>query len=137
MNLKLTLTRTGKQEGFTTGVLHAGTEFLAHTLEPQRRDLQREAKVKGCTAVPEGTYQVRLQVSPRFKRLMPYLQDVPGFEGVMLHYGNRVSDSAGCILVGERAGHDTLKNSRITFERLYERLFEAHRTGKAIAITIQ
>lgn len=134
--MKLRLIRTSMQEGFTTGVLYAGEEMLAHTLEPQQRDLSAEPKVWGRTAIPAGKYHLKLAPSKRFKRKMPYLMDVPRFSGVMIHCGNTVADTHGCILVGEREKHDTLKNSRLTFEKLYALLAEADEAGEVTTITV-
>lgn len=134
--MKLTLQRTGKQKEFTTGVLFVGNEMIGHTLEPPWRDLEREPKVAGRTCIPEGTYRITLRASPRFKRTMPYLESVPHFTGIMIHCGNRVSDTAGCILTGERATPGTLKNSRTVFGKLYARLEAAQKAGEEIEITI-
>lgn len=112
--MKLTLIRTSLQEGFTTGILYVEEKMICHTLEPQRRNLSAERKVHGKTAIPEGTYRIELKESPKFKRVMPYLMNVPHFSGIMIHWGNSVKDTLGCILVGDRADYDTLKCSRIT-----------------------
>ena len=87
--------------------------------------LAYRAEGKRKTAIPEGEYPVRLAWSPRFKRKMPCLQDVPGFTGVLIHPGNSVADTQGCILVGERQADGRLKNSRMTFDRLYDLLERA------------
>lgn len=134
--MKLKLIRTSRQEGFTTGVLYAGDEMLAHTLEPQMRNLNTEPKVWGRTAIPPGTYRVVLSPSSRFKCKMPYLVDVPRFSGIMFHSGNRVADTKGCILVGERGGGGTLKNSRATFAKLYDLLEKADKAEEVITLTI-
>lgn len=134
--MKLRLIRTSMQEEFTTGVLYAGDEMMAHTLEPKQRDLSAEPKVWGRTAIPPESYRVVLARSARFKRKMPYLMNVPHFSGVMIHCGNTVADTRGCILVGERAEQGKLKNSRATFGRLYTLLEKADEAGESITITI-
>ena len=58
------------------------------------------AKVYGETAIPAGEYEVHLAESPHFKRVLPHIYGVPGFEGVLMHGGNRPKDTLGCILVG-------------------------------------
>ncbi len=134
--MKMTLTRTSYGVGYTTGVLCEGERLLAHTLEPERRDLRREPKVPGKTAIPEGRYRIKLSPSRRFNRLMPYLMEVPNFTGVMLHCGNTVEDTSGCILVGERSGHERLNCSRKTFERLMCRLGEADSVSEPIWLEV-
>ncbi|MEZ4421986.1 MAG: DUF5675 family protein [Gemmatimonadota bacterium] len=59
-------------------------------------------------------------------RLRAGLQDVPGFEWVLIHIGNDDDDTAGCILLGDLASWDmTLQRSEAANVRLYPRLAEA------------
>ena len=116
---------------FTTGVLFIAKNNPAatmngkrimftqqcDTLEPQWRDLKKEKKVRGKTAIPEGKYKIVMSPSAKFHRNMPYLKDVPQFEGIMIHPGNTVKDTMGCILVGVKSGTGLLV-SRATFEKI-------------------
>lgn len=45
-------------------------------------------KVWGKTCIPTGRYDLAMTYSVRFKRVMPQLLDVPGFEGIGVHVGN-------------------------------------------------
>ena len=118
--MRIVLTRNSYESA--AGYTHARMRtdeggFLCWSLEPEDRGLHQEMslpqieriKVKGKTAIPKGTYRIQLRVSPSFKDKwyakpyggkMPYLQNVPGFSGVMIHPGNRPEDTAGCILPG-------------------------------------
>ena len=87
------------------------------TLEPKWRDLKTQQKVKGQTAIPEGEYKIVMSPSSKFHRNMPYLKNVPQFEGIMIHPGNTVKDTMGCILVGTK-NSSWLANSRATFEKI-------------------
>ena len=49
--------------------------------------------------IPAGTYPLDLTWSPRFKKLMPEVQDVPDREGIRIHLGSVPEHSQGCILV--------------------------------------
>ena len=121
--MELILTRTTRRRGYTEGVLtDEKGQHLADTLEPQWRALDKgEKKVAGKTAIPEGTYDVVVTMSPRFGTYLPLLVGVPGFEGIRMHAGNNAEyDSAGCILLGERNGPGMIINSRVTVRRVTE-----------------
>ena len=134
--MRLTLERTTRRRGYTEGVLtdEKGNR-LADTLEPQWRALARgEKKVAGKTAIPEGTYDVVVTMSPRFGMNLPLLLDVPGFEGIRIHAGNNAEyDSRGCILVGERNAPGMIINSRVTLRRIIDKMMRERK----ICITIK
>ena len=49
--------------------------------------------------VPALVYRIAVTQSPRFNRLLPILQQVPGRSGIRFHRGSRPEHSKGCILV--------------------------------------
>lgn len=49
--------------------------------------------------IPIGTYPVRVTWSPKFKRLLPIVLNVPGRSGIRVHRGTKPEHSRGCILV--------------------------------------
>ncbi len=49
--------------------------------------------------IPTGRYTVEVTWSPRFKKLLPILKNVPGREGIRIHRGTKPEHSRGCILV--------------------------------------
>lgn len=102
----------------TIGTLSIDGVFFCHTLE----DPVRDSKVYGQTAIPAGTYKVAITMSPRFKRELPLLLDVPNYTGVRIHPGNTAADTEGCILVGNFLKDDFITNSRKTFDSLLERM---------------
>ena len=118
MKIRIVRNQYESAAGYTHGRLFTDEGgFLCWTLEDEDRGLHQDMplaqikarKVKGKTAIPAGTYRVQMRVSPKFKDKwyakpyggkMPYLQNVPGWEGVLIHPGNRVEDTEGCILPG-------------------------------------
>ena len=49
--------------------------------------------------IPVGVYEVRVTYSPRFKRMLPLIGNVPGRSGIRIHRGTKPEHSKGCILV--------------------------------------
>ena len=99
--MKLVLNRTYLGDSYTIGKLYIDGVYFCDTLEDKVRDLSKEEKVKHQTAIPKGTYKVIVNQSPRLKRDLPRLLNVPHFDGILIHRGNTADDSSGCILVGE------------------------------------
>lgn len=94
--------------------------FSAYTLEDTVR---KGTKIAGQTAIPAGRYEVVCTYSNRFQKLLPLLLNVPGFEGVRIHSGNRPEDTEGCILVGKNYDKDfpdIVTDSRMAFKGLFE-----------------
>ena len=133
--MKLTLTRIAKRADYPIGRLaDEKGEKICDTLEPTWRDYKGgEKKVKGRSAVPEGTYRVVVTRSPRFGRYLPLLVGVPGFEGVRIHSGNTSRDTEGCMLVGQNLQAGKLLWSRLELEHLMK-LIE---NEKEISLTIK
>ena len=49
--------------------------------------------------VPALIYKVQVTQSPKFKRLLPLLSQVPGRSGIRFHRGSPPEHSKGCILI--------------------------------------
>ena len=49
--------------------------------------------------IPEGTYPVERSWSPKFKKFLPELIDVPDRFGIRIHRGTLPEHSRGCILL--------------------------------------
>jgi len=49
--------------------------------------------------VPALIYRVSVTQSPKFRRLLPLLNQVPGRTGIRVHRGTKPEHSLGCILV--------------------------------------
>lgn len=150
--MKLLLKRIAKMEKYTIGKLYIDGEYFVDTLEDTDRNLtstmskDKIAKVKvyGKTAIPTGTYVVDMNtVSPKFGKRswaqpyggkVPRLQDVPGYEGVLIHPGNTADDTSGCILVGRNKVKGQVVESQDTFKALMKILVKAK---DEITITIE
>ena len=49
--------------------------------------------------IPALIYGIGVTQSPKFKRLLPIVRQVPGRTGIRFHRGSRPEHSKGCILV--------------------------------------
>lgn len=134
--MKLKVERLWKKPGYTVGRLYVDGKFFCNTLEDTVRDLNRERKIPGKTAIPYGEYKVVFNWSPKFGRNLPRLLNVPAFEGILIHPGNTADDSSGCILVGKNTEVGRLTESRYTSDRLNVLVKDAQRKGESITIEI-
>ena len=115
--MKLEVKRHFKGPQYTIGRMYADGVYLCDTLEDTvRPDGQ---KIAGQTAIPAGTYPVRITYSPRFKKMLPMLDNVPNFTGVRIHTGNTAEDTEGCIRVGYNRVKGRVCDSRAAFRRLF------------------
>lgn len=134
--MKLKVERLYFKPDYTIGKLYLDGKYFCDTLEDRVRDLTNERKVPGQTAIPAGHYEVVVNISPRFRRKLPRLVNVPGFDGILIHRGNTVEDTAGCILVGENRERGKVINSTRYELQLTEILERAQEMGEDITIQI-
>ena len=118
--MELLLKRTWFTPLSTIGELFVDGAFECFILEDREREGQ--PKVPGVTAIPRGRYEVRITPSPRFKRDLPLLIDVPGYSGVRIHPGNVPADTEGCLLPGRVRVQDKVLESRVAFDVLFAKL---------------
>jgi hypothetical protein len=111
------------KDTYTVGKMYIDNIYECYTLEDVVR---KGAKVNGQTAIPTGTYNLIINHSNRFNRDLPLLENVPNFTGVRIHAGNTSANTEGCILVGTTwSGKDFIGNSRVAFNKLFEKLKKA------------
>ena len=154
--MKLTLYRKYKKDTYTIGILYVDGVYFCETVEDRDRGLKqtdslskiKSVKVYGETAIPTGTYTIRMDiVSPKYSAVafykqlcggkMPRIMDVPGFDGILIHPGNTALDSYGCVLPGRNKIKGGVTQSRDTFRALYNKMSVAHKKGEKIIIEIQ
>jgi hypothetical protein len=124
MNLKLV--RKTFTEQSTMGELSVNGKFECFTLE----DKVRAVKIHGETAIPEGIYEVVVTFSNKFKKSLPLLLNVPNFDGIRIHSGNKAADTEGCILVGQTKAQDFVGASRAAFNVLFPKIEAALKKEK-------
>lgn len=137
----------------TLGILHDTTDetdrkFQCYTLEDQ----YNEPKIPGETRIPVGRYQIKLRTEGgmhgRYGQRFPWhkgmlwLQNVPDFEWIYIHVGNKDDDSEGCILTGDGQISNVTERGQVTssvaaYTRLYHRIVAALDAGEEVWITIE
>lgn len=133
----LELLRDEEAPSKTFGKLFVDGKYFGETLEDKDRDLEAGGeKVYGETAIPRGRYRVRVSMSRRFKREMPEVLDVPGFEGVRIHGGNTEEDTLGCPLLGQVRTATGVANCKGINDRLLLTLKAAEQRGEEIWLEV-
>ena len=112
--MKIKVDRIYKGESYTIGKMYLNGEYFCDTLE----DAIRPVKIPNETAIPAGTYKVEVTYSPRFKRNLPLLVDVPNYTGIRIHNGSNKDHTSGCILVGFNTSKGKLTDSRKISDKL-------------------
>lgn len=134
--MEIRVERKWPKTTYTIGIMYVDGVRFCETLEDKVRDLSKEEKVYGETAIPAGRYRVIYNYSPKFKRNLPRLLNVPHFEGILIHPGNTAEDSAGCILVGRNTSIGKLSESRAYSDKLNKLIEEAQLIGEDIFIEV-
>lgn len=143
--LELTVERAWKKPTYTIDRFYIDGAFLCNMIEDRDRGLTqsmslaeiKSKKVYGETAIPSGRYEVKMTYSPKFKRVLPLICNVPGFDGIRIHRGNTAADSLGCLLPGENKAVGKVINSTKYEKEIVERLTTATEVGMSIFITIK
>ena len=155
INMELKLKRIFKGGLYTIGKLYVNGVYECDVLEDTDRGLSdkmelseiRKVKQYGKTAIPIGTYSIDMNtISPKFKDRswakvcegkLPRLINVKGFDGVLIHVGNKPEDTLGCLLTGYNKIKGQIVNSTSAFTKLYEKMKKAHVNGESINLTIE
>lgn len=127
--MNLTLVRDTFTDISTTGELSIDGKPFCWTLELPNKD-----GLHG-SCIPQGTYLVTAQMSPRFGRSMPHLQDVPNRSSILIHWGNTAEDTEGCILLGGTRDKDFVGKSRQMFDDFWE-LFMPALSGGSVSLKV-
>lgn len=128
--MRLTLKRIANKKDYCIGKLYINGVYFCDTLEDRDRglsDAMTEEEIKsikqyGTTAIPVGIYTVLLTYSPKYKKVMPLINNVKGYSGIRIHSGNTSKDTLGCLLVGKNTIVGRLTDSRNTYNALFKRL---------------
>lgn len=142
--MEIQLIRKYRKTNYTIGQLFINNQYFSDTLEDTDRGLKdsmsleeiRRIKVFGSTCIPYGTYKVTITYSPKFKKNLPLINNVKGFDGIRIHSGNTSSDTQGCILLGFNKVKGKVINSKDTIDKFINLVQKAIDIGEQITIHI-
>ena len=150
--MKLEVLRVSSQKDSTNGLLFditEGRKFLCYTLEDEKRN----DKVMHETRIPAGNYKIKLRTVGGFHgryvkkygsmhKGMLHVQDVPGFEYILIRTGNTDEHTSGCLLVGDTQQQNVTKSkdgfigaSVDAYKRIYPPIAEAILRGEDVEIS--
>lgn len=133
MLLTLIRVRSGSA---TIGKMYINGVYECWTLE----DAYHAEKVPHETRIPFGAYEVALRHSPKFTpnygHKMLWLKEVPGFDYILIHKGNTIKDTSGCILVGTDVSGDTLLHSKDAYDKFYNKVAPRINAGEKVMLSI-
>ncbi len=149
--LELLNRRISSGDEATLGTLFNVTdepEFLCYMLEDQFN----YPKIPGETRIPPGRYEIEFRdeggMVKRYKKRfdwhsgMLWLQDVPDFQFIYIHVGNKDDDTDGCLLVGDGQISNVTERGTVTtsvaaYRRLYEQIEAELDAGEEVWITVE
>ena len=142
--MELKLIRKYRCSNYCIDKLYINNEYFSDALEDPDRSLTdsmsleeiKKIKIKGNTCIPYGTYNVTITYSPRFKRNLPLINNVKGFDGIRIHSGNKPQDTEGCLLPGFNKVKGQVIDSRVTTDKLIAQIQQALNKGEKVTITI-
>lgn len=106
------MVRDDIRSDYTLGSFYLDGEHF-HILErPWRNNTRNES------CIPAGSYKAQFlprSTSGKYRNVF-WLKDVPGRSGILIHSGNLVNHTRGCLIIGKRrgtlAGKPAVLNSR-------------------------
>ena len=142
--MELRLERKYRNNNYCIDKLYIDGKYFSDVLEDPDRGLTdnmsleeiKKIKIKGNTCIPYGTYNVTITYSPRFKKNLPLLNNVKGFDGIRIHSGNKPQDTEGCLLPGFNKVKGQVIDSRVTTDKLVAQIQQALNKGEKVTITI-
>ena len=142
--MELRLERKYRSNNYCIDKLYINGKYFSDVLEDPDRGLTdtmsleeiKKIKIKGNTCIPYGTYNITITYSPRFKKNLPLLNNVKGFDGIRIHSGNKPQDTEGCLLPGFNKVKGQVIDSRVTTDKLIAQIQQVLNKGEKVTITI-
>ena len=76
--------------------------------------------------IPALCYHLAVTMSPKFRRLLPIVQNVPGRSGIRFHVGKVPKHSTGCVLLPDRETENNFTNLLLDIQAHEEIILEVN-----------
>ena len=142
--MELRLERKYRNNNYCIDKLYINGKYFSDALEDPDRGLTdtmsleeiKKIKIKGNTCIPYGTYNITITYSPRFKKNLPLINNVKGFDGIRVHSGNTPQHTEGCVLLGFNKIKGQVVDSKVTVNKFIDIVQKALNKGEKVTITI-
>ena len=131
--------RKWKKDTYTIGVIYVNGTRFSECVEDTDRGLSdsmseseiKAKKIYGKTAIPTGTYEIKMTYSPKFATKawgkkyngkVVQIMNVKGFSGIRINPLNTAEDSLGCV----GPGRNTKKGMVTESTKYYYKLVDEH-----------
>ncbi len=139
----ITVNRLTQTKQTTISTIHIDGNFQCFGLENPHHDV----KIPGDTRIPCGIYRVGIRSQggkhkryderfPNSHRGMLQIENVPGFEYILIHIGNYHKNTDGCLLLGksvmnDRSNHENymIGSSTQVYLKFYKSVIFAAESG--------
>ena len=144
--MEVSVIRFSSGQESTLGLLLINGKFECYTLEDEARDI----KVAGETRIPANRYRIKLRTEggqhekyqrrfPTMHKGMLHITDVPNFKWILIHIGNDDDATEGCLLVGDEANNNNIRDGFIqgsenAYRRIYPVISHAIQMGEEVWI---
>lgn len=153
--MELLLNRRWKKDTYTIGELFINGKKFSETCEDKDRGLKdsmsvteiKSRKVYGKTAIPTGTYELKMTYSAKFATRswarkyngkVVEITNVKGYQGVRIHPFNTSAESLGCVAPGRNLEKGKVLQSTAYYTQLVDNyILPALNKGEKITLTIK
>ena len=142
--MRILIDRANKMDKCTISEVYVNGTFFCYALEDKDRGLRQDMtlkeimaiKIKGKTAIPTGTYNVIVNYSPKFKKQLPLVENVPGYSGIRIHPLNTDKDTEGCIGFGLWRGGTSIYASKVYTDTIISMIERELNNGGTVTLEI-
>lgn len=128
----LSVHRFDYAKNHTKSIIFIDGQFICFGMEPENKVNNQIPGQRDL--IPEGKYQLVLSMSPKFKKLLPEVIDVPFNTGIRIHAGNHPSETSGCLLVGAYFADNMLLDSNKMLNKIIDKLIEFKANNEGVRI---